>query len=104
MPKQTPFEPPPPMSRADYAAFRDRWMKHILGKHWLPERHRIIACRLALYVNFDEQFARPSVATIALDTSCSVRTVVRAVAFLEKEKLLQIDRRKRGVNRYYLCL
>lgn len=91
-----------PFSRADYAAFRDRWMKHVIGKDWLPERHRLIACRIALYVNFDEQFARPSVATIALDTACGVRTVVRAIKRLEDEKLLRIERRKRGVNRYFL--
>lgn len=90
------------MSRGDYVQFRDRWMKHVLGKDWLPEKHRLIAVRIALYVNFDEQYARPSVATVALDTACSVRTVVRAIAKLQDEKLLRIDRRKRGVNRYFL--
>jgi hypothetical protein len=92
------------MSRSDYVQFRDRWMKHVLGKDWLPEKHRLVAVRIALYVNFDEQFARPSVETIALDTACSVRTVVRAIANLDKEKLLRVERRKRGVNRYFLIL
>lgn len=93
-----------PMSRADYAAFRDRWMKHVIGKDWLPDKQRLIACRLALYVNFDEQYARPSVSTIALDTACSKRTVVRTINRLEGEGLLIIERRKRGVNRYYLAI
>lgn len=92
------------MSRGDYVQFRDRWMKHVLGKDWLPERHRLIAVRIALYANFDEQYARPSVATIAIDTACAVRTVVRAIANLEKEKLMRIERRKRGVNRYFLII
>ena len=90
------------MSRGDYVQFRDRWMKHVLGKDWLPEKHRLIAVRIALYVNFEEQFARPSVATVAIDTASSVRTVVRAIAKLEAEGLLRIERRKRGVNRYFL--
>jgi hypothetical protein len=90
------------MSRGDYVQFRDRWMKHVLGKDWLPEKHRLIAVRIALYANFDEQYARPMLATIAIDTAISVRTVVRAIARLEKEGLLKIDRRKRGVNRYFL--
>lgn len=92
------------LSRADYVAFRDRWMKHVLGKDWLPDKHKLIAVRIALYVNFDEQFARPSVATIALDSACGVRTVVRAIAKLEVENLLRIERRKRGVNRYFLII
>lgn len=91
-------------SRGDYVAFRDKWMKHVLGKSWLPENYRIIGCRLALYVNFDEQYARPSTKTIARDTSTSVRTVVRAINKLEEEGLLKIERRKRGVNRYVLNL
>lgn len=90
------------MPRADYAAYRDQWMKHVLGKDWLPENYRIIACRLALYVNFDEQYARPSTKTIAKDTATSLRTVVRAINKLEQEGLLKIERRKRGVNRYGL--
>lgn len=92
------------LSRADYVAFRDRWMKHVLGKDWLPDKHKLIAVRIALYVNFDDQYARPSVATIALDTACGVRTVVRALAKLEAENLLKIERRKRGVNRYFLII
>jgi len=91
-------------SRSDYVAFRDKWMKHVLGKDWLPDKHKLIAVRIALYVNFDEQYARPSVATIAIDAACGVRTVVRAIAKLEEEGLLTIERRKRGVNRYRLII
>lgn len=90
------------MSRADYVNFRDRWMEMVLGKSWLAENYRIIGVRLALYANFDEQFARPSIDRIAKDTGTSKRTVIRAIAALEDAGLLEIKRRKRGVNNYVL--
>lgn len=89
-------------ARSNYAKFRDKWMKHVLSKDWLSQTERIIAIRIALYVNFDDKFARPSVATIALDSALSKRTIIRAINKLEAEGLLFIERRKRGVNRYWL--
>jgi hypothetical protein len=90
------------MSRGDYVYLRDRWMELVLGKGWLPENYRIIGVRLALYANFDEQFARPAIERVAKDTATSTRTVIRAIDALEKAKLLRVERRKRGVNRYFL--
>lgn len=95
-------EPDDRYSRAEYVKLRDLWMKHILGKDWLPDKCRIIGCRIALYANFDQQYANPSVVRIAADTGTSVRTVLRAIERLDDEKLLKVDRRKRGVNRYHL--
>lgn len=31
------------LTRSDYVQLRDHWMKHVLGKDWLPEKHRLIA-------------------------------------------------------------
>lgn len=90
--------------RGGFVKFRDRWMKHLLGKEWLTQNERIIGVRIALYANFDDKFARPSIETIALDTATSKRTVIRAINKLEDEGLLHIERRKRGVNRYYLTI
>lgn len=90
--------------RRDFVKFRDEWMKHILSKDWLSQTERIVGSRVALYVNFDERYARPSVATIALDTALSKRTVIRAIKKLEGEGLLHIEHRKRGVNRYWLTI
>ncbi|MDS1138605.1 helix-turn-helix domain-containing protein [Nitratireductor indicus] len=91
-------------ARGDFVKFRDKWMKHVLSKDWLSQTERLIAIRIALYANFDDKFARPSIATIAIDSALSKRTIIRAINKLEAEGLLFIERRKRGVNRYWLTI
>jgi hypothetical protein len=76
---------------------RDDWMKAILGS---PEHAtlKLVACRLALYVNIKTGRCDPSYRTLARDVGVSERSAMRATADLEAGSWIKVERTAGGVR------
>lgn len=84
----------------DFGEDRRDWIRHVISDGTIPENYRLVAVAVALRMNHRTEESFPSTRTIALDVAVHVRTVIRAIKFLEGRSLLKVTHRKRGVNRY----
>jgi len=87
-------------SAKEFAKNRREWIRHVMADGDILPTYRLIAIAIALRVNYRTEKSWPSTKRIAEDTATGLRTVIRAIKFLEDKKLLEVTHRKRGVNRY----
>lgn len=98
------FQKTPPKDAADFAAFRDTWMRNMamLDVKSLSSGAKIVGFRLALYMHQGKQYAHPSYDDLATQTGMGVRIVQKHTFALEKVGFIFIDRRRNAGNFYFL--
>ena len=87
-----------------FAEDRRDWIRTIISDGSIPANYRLVATAIGLRMNHATEDSFPSLKTIAMDSSTSLRTAIRATQFLEEKGYLKVARKRRGGNRYEMVL
>lgn len=93
-------EPKPFRDRA-FAYRRDAWLKHMTRSD-LPSGAKVVALRLAMYMNGKKENAYPSYQEIGRECNLSARQAQTHVLNLEEQRWLSVEHVRNRGNRYFL--
>ncbi len=93
----------PPEEVASYLRMQRRWVRRVTQLRISPIQ-RIVLIFIGTFMTPSKPFCFASVDYICRHVDCERTTVFRAVELAEREKYMEVDRKKRGGNVYRIRL